>query len=36
VLIIGRDAAGGEALARRFLSLANHDTTAPHPAKDEI
>ena len=36
VLIIGRDAAGGEALARRFLSLANHDTTSPHPAKDDI
>jgi len=36
VLIIGRDAAGGEALARRFLSLANHDTTSPLPAKDEI
>ena len=35
VLVIARDAAGGEALARRFLSLANHDTTSPHPAKDD-
>ena len=36
VLVISRDAAGGEALARRFLSLANHDTTSPHSAKDDI
>jgi transcriptional regulator of arginine metabolism len=40
LLVIARDAAGGEALARRFLALANHDTsshdtTSPHPAKDD-
>ena len=28
VLVIGRDPAGGDALARRFLALANDDPTA--------
>ena len=38
VLLIGRDAAGGDALAQRFLDLANHPhhtTSAPSPAKDD-
>jgi transcriptional regulator of arginine metabolism len=37
VLVIGRDPRGGEALARRFLDLANeahHVTTPTTPAKD--
>ena len=35
LLVISRDAEGGAALARRFLALANHDTTSLHPAKDD-
>ena len=31
VLVIGRDPAGGDGLARRFLALANHDPTSPDP-----
>jgi transcriptional regulator of arginine metabolism len=29
VLVIGRDPAGGDALARRFLALANDDPSSP-------
>ena len=36
VLVIGRDATGGAALAQRFLDLANHSHTPHHPsAKDD-
>jgi len=38
VLVIGRDATGGEALAKRFLDLANHSHPPHHPsatAKDD-
>jgi len=36
VLVIGRDPQGGEDLVRRFLALAQHDTTPDQPVHPDI